>query len=193
MMQLGIVLDVTHLTDESFWEALEIFDGPVWASHNNCRALVPHQRQFSDEQIKALIERDAVIGMAFDAWMMHPGWVRGVTTPAGAGLNILRIVDHVDHICQLAGNCRNVGIGSDLDGGYGHEQTPYDLNSIADLQSLSGHLAGRGYGPHDVAAIFHGNWVRRLNEIWSLELRGFAQKRGLDPYPLSLPIRTSTL
>ncbi|MBT6724657.1 MAG: peptidase M19, partial [Planctomycetaceae bacterium] len=57
MQNLGIVLDVTHLTDEGFWEALELYDGPVWASHQNCRALVPHQRQFSDEQIQAIIER----------------------------------------------------------------------------------------------------------------------------------------
>jgi membrane dipeptidase len=167
MLRLGIVLDATHLTDEAFWEALELYDGPVWASHNNCRTLVPHQRQFSDEQIKALIERQAVIGMAFDAWMMHPGWVRGVTTPESAGLYLARIVDHVDHICQLAGNCRHVGIGSDLDGGYGREQTPIDLTSIADLQLLTGHLRQRGYSPADVEAIFYGNWVRRLNEIWS--------------------------
>lgn len=166
MMQLGIVLDATHLTDEAFWEALELFDGPVWASHNNCRSLVPDQRQFSDDQIKALIQRDAVIGMAFDAWMMHPGWIRGVTTPEETGVTLARIVDHVDHICQLAGNVRNVGIGSDLDGGYGREQTPLDLTSIADLQLLTGHLTSRGYSQTDIEAIFHGNLVRRLNEIW---------------------------
>ena len=81
MRRLGMILDVTHLTDSGFWEALELFDGPVWASHNNCRALVPHQRQLSDEQLQALFERDAVIGIAFDAWMLHPGWIRGETTP----------------------------------------------------------------------------------------------------------------
>ena len=85
MQELGIVLDATHLTDEAFWEAFELWDGPVWASHNNCRALVPAQRQFSDEQLKSLIERNAVIGAAFDAWMMYPEWQRGVTQPAAAG------------------------------------------------------------------------------------------------------------
>ena len=64
MRRIGIALDVTHLTDDAFWEALEIYDGPVWASHNNCRALVPHQRQFSDDQLKELIRREAVIGAA---------------------------------------------------------------------------------------------------------------------------------
>lgn len=166
MMDLGIVLDATHLTDEAFWEAMELFDGPVWASHNNCRALVPHQRQFSDEQIQALIERDALIGMAFDAWMMHPGWVRGVTKPREAGVNLERIVMHVDHICQMAGSVRNVGIGTDLDGGFGREQCPHDLETYADLRNLVAILQRRGYSEADVQAIMHGNWIRRLNEIW---------------------------
>jgi membrane dipeptidase len=167
MRRLGMVLDATHLTDQAFWEALELFDGPVWASHNNCRTLVPDGRQFSDEQIRALAEREAVIGVAFDAWMMHTGWIRGQTTPQSADLNIERIVQHIDHICQLAGNARHCGIGSDLDGGYGREQCPQDLETIADLQRLAGLLAARGYPPHDVEAILHGNWVRRLNEIWA--------------------------
>jgi membrane dipeptidase len=154
------------LTDEAFWEALELFDGPVWASHNNCRALVPDGRQFSDDQIRALVERDAVIGVAFDAWMMHVGWIRGQTTPEQADLTIDRIVQHIDHICQLAGNARHCGIGSDLDGGYGREQCPRDLETIADLQRLTGLLTARGYPPQDVEAIMSGNWVRRLNEIW---------------------------
>jgi membrane dipeptidase len=167
MQRLGMILDVTHLTDEAFWEALELYDGPVWASHNNCRTLVPHQRQFSDDQLRVLIERGAVIGMAFDAWMMHPGWVRGVTQPKQAGVNIERIVQHVDHICQLAGNANHCGIGSDLDGGYGREQCPHDMDSIADLQSLTGILARRGYSPKDIEGIMHGNWIRMLNAIWS--------------------------
>lgn len=166
MRRLGIVLDATHLTDQAFWEALDLFDGPVWASHNNCRALVPDSRQFSDEQIRALIQRGAVIGVAFDAWMMHPGWIRTQTTPAAAGLKIERIVEHIDHICQLAGNARHCGIGSDLDGGYGREQCPEDLETIADLQRLTGLLAARGYAPPDLEAILSGNWIRRLNEIW---------------------------
>ena len=164
MSRMGIVLDVTHLTDEAFWEALDLYDGPVWASHNNCRALVPHQRQFSDDQLKELIRRDAVIGAAFDAWMMVPGWVRGQTTPVETGCRIETIVDHLDHICQFAGSVRHCAIGSDLDGGYGTEQTALDLDSIADLQSLTEILARRGYSEGDVAAIMHGNWIRKLSE-----------------------------
>ena len=164
MARIGIALDVTHLTDDAFWESLDIYSGPVWASHNNCRALVPHQRQFSDEQLRELIRRDAVIGAAFDAWMMVPGWIRGKTTPQDTGVMISHAADHIDHICQLAGSARHCGIGSDLDGGYGTEQTPGDLDSIADLQSLAGILSRRGYSEADVAGIMHGNWIRKLTE-----------------------------
>jgi membrane dipeptidase len=162
MRHLGIVLDVTHLTDDAFWEALDLYDGPVWASHNNCRALVPHQRQFSDDQLKELIRRDAVIGAAFDAWMMVPGWVRGKTTPQATGVKIETIVDHIDHICHLAGTSRHCAIGSDLDGGYGTEQTAMDLDSIADLQRLTEILSRRGYSQDDIAGIMHGNWIRKF-------------------------------
>jgi membrane dipeptidase len=162
MQRLGIVLDVTHLSDQSMVEALNRFEGELWASHHNCRALVPWQRQLTDEQITRLVERDAVIGIAFDAIMLYPGWVRGQTSPEV--LDISAAADHVDHICQLAGDIRHVGIGTDLDGGYGTEQTPRDLKSIADVQKLCDILAARGYSNGDLDAIFHGNWLRKLRK-----------------------------
>lgn len=167
MDRLGMILDATHLCDVSFWEALDHFGGPVWASHSNCRALVPEERQFSDEQIKALLERGAVIGAALDAWMMVPGWVRGKTTPQEAGVKLSHMVDHIDHVCQLAGNARHAAIGTDLDGGFGLEQSPGDLNSIADLQRLPDMLRGRGYSETDVKCIMHENWIRFLRAAWS--------------------------
>src|SRR5438132_7948500 len=85
MERVGIILDVTHLSDQCFDEALEIYGGPVLASHHNCRALVPDQRQLTDDQIKRLVARGGVIGTALDAWTMVPGWVRGETTPESAG------------------------------------------------------------------------------------------------------------
>jgi membrane dipeptidase len=162
MRELGIILDATHLCDDSFWEALEAFDGPVWASHNNCRALVPHNRQFSDEQIRALIARGAVIGAALDAWMIVPGWVRGKTTPESAGVTMAHVVDHIDHICQIAGNAGHVGIGSDLDGAFGREQTASDLETIADLTKFADLLRARGYSESDIAGIESGNFVAFL-------------------------------
>ena len=154
----GMILDLTHCAEPGFFEALDLFDGPVHASHNMCRALVPGDRQFSDEQLRRLIERGAVIGMALDAWMLKPGWVVGQTSRQEVSL--AAVADHVDHICQLAGSVRHVGIGSDLDGGFGSEQCPRELESIADLQQLGSVLCSRGYGDDDVKSIFHGNWLR---------------------------------
>lgn len=167
MDRLGMILDVTHLSDESFWQALEIFQGTVWASHSNCRALVPDPRQFSDEQILALIERGAVIGAALDAWMMIPGWVRGVTTPQETGLKLEVICEHIDHVCQLAGDALHAGIGTDLDGGYGTEQTPEDLDTIADLARIPAMLEKRGYTQQDITNIMHGNYLNLLRKAWA--------------------------
>jgi membrane dipeptidase len=159
---LGMIVDLTHCAEPGFFEVLDRFAGPVHASHNMCRALVPGDRQFSDEQIRHLIERDAVIGMAFDAWMLYPGWVTGQTTPEVVPID--RVADHVDHICQVAGNARHVGIGSDLDGGFGTEQCPSEFGSIFDLHRLEEILLGRGYRDEDLDAIFHGNWLRFFAE-----------------------------
>lgn len=166
MERLGVILDATHLCDTSFWEALEAFRGPVWASHSNCRALVPHNRQFSDDQIRALVERGAVIGAALDAWMIVPGWERGRSTPESAGVTLDRLLDHVDHICQIAGNAAHVGIGSDLDGAFGREQTASEIETIADLARIPHLLRARGYAERDIEAIAHGNFIGFLRRAW---------------------------
>lgn len=167
MDRLGIILDVTHLSDGCFWQALDLFHGTLWASHSNCRALVPDPRQFDDEQLKAIIARGGVIGAALDAWMMKPGWIRGKTTPQEAQLKLEVIVDHIDHVCQLAGNALHSGIGTDLDGGYGIEQVPEDLDTIADLARIPDMLSKRGYTAEDVANIMHGNYLRLLRTAWA--------------------------
>jgi membrane dipeptidase len=166
MEKLNIILDATHLCDDAFWQALDFFQGPVWASHNNCRALVNHNRQYSDEQIRALIDREAVIGGAMDAWMMVPGWVRGKSTPLEMNCNLEKLIDHLDHICQLAGNTLHIGIGSDLDGAFGKEQCPIDIETIADEQKIPSLLKNRGYSDNDVFNIMHGNWLRFLRRVW---------------------------
>ena len=167
MERLGIILDATHLCDDSFREALDHFRGPVWASHSNCRALVPHNRQFSDDQLRELIARDAIIGAVFDAWMLVPGWKRGETTPESAGVTLETVVDHIDHVCQLAGNARHCCIGSDLDGAFGREQCPSDVRTIADLASLGDVFARRGYAPIDVSHILNENFIRFVRQAWT--------------------------
>ncbi len=165
MDRVGMLLDVTHLADESFWDALEIYQGPLLASHHNCRALVPADRQLDDNQIKALIERKAVIGAAFDNWMIRPGWKIGVSDPSTVKME--HIVDHIDHICQLAGNAKHCGIGSDLDGGFGKEQSPSDLDTIADLGRMADLLQKRGYAPADIEGLMSGNWIDFFRRAWS--------------------------
>jgi membrane dipeptidase len=159
--RLGVIVDLTHCSEPGFFEVLDRFGGRVHASHNMCRKIVPADRQFSDEQIRGLLARDAVIGMACDAWMLAPGWR---DDPNPARVSFEDVADHVDHVCQIAGNARHVGIGSDLDGGFGTEQTPRDLDTIADLQKLGGVLTRRGYSAADVDAIFYGNWLRFFAE-----------------------------
>jgi membrane dipeptidase len=162
-----MILDATHLTDKGFTEAMDLFQGPVWASHHNCRALVPHQRQLSDEQIKILIDRKAVIGGCFDAWMMKPNFTQRVSSPTEFGIKIETIIDHYDHICQIAGNSLHCAIGSDLDGTYGTEQSPSDMDTIADLQNLKELLSKRGYSQEDIENIFYKNWLRFLRNAWA--------------------------
>jgi len=167
MDALNMILDATHLTDKGFTEAMDLFQGPVWASHHNCRALVPHQRQLSDEQIKILIDRKAVIGGCFDAWMMKSNFTQRVSSPKEFDIKIETIIDHYDHICQIAGNSLHCAIGSDLDGTYGTEQSPLDMDTIADLQNLKGLLSKRGYSQEDIENIFHKNWLRFLRNAWA--------------------------
>ena len=166
MERLNIILDAAHLCDDSFWQALDNFNGHIWASHNNVRTIVNHNRQFSDEQIKALINRGAVIGGVLDAWMLVPKWQRGVSLPKEMNVDLNKVIDHIDHICMLAGNTLHVGIGSDLDGAFGKEQCPYNLETIADLQKLPSLFYKRGYSKQDVENIMHGNWLRFLKNAW---------------------------
>ena len=165
--RLNIILDVTHLCDDSFWEALGNFNGNLWASHHICRALVDHNRQLSDDMIKELINRGAVIGGVLDAWMMVPGWIKQKSTPKEMNCSLNKLIDHYDHICQIAGNALHIGIGSDLDGAFGKEQSPYDIETIADLQKIATLLSQRGYNQSDIENVMGGNWLRFIKKAWS--------------------------
>ncbi|HSZ34605.1 MAG TPA: membrane dipeptidase [Puia sp.] len=167
MDALKMILDVTHLTDQGFSEAMKIYKGPVWASHHNCRALVNNQRQLTDDQIKELVERGSVIGGVLDAWMLTDNWIRGVSIPKARGTDLNILIDNYDHICQIAGNSHHIAIGSDLDGAFGTEQSPYDIDTIADLQKLPELLKLRGYSDVDISNVLHGNWLKFLRNTWN--------------------------
>jgi membrane dipeptidase len=167
MNTLNIILDVTHLTDEGFIQALNLYNGPVWASHHNVRKIVPNQRQLTDEQVKLLIERGAVIGGMLDCWAMDIRFIDTVSDPWQLDIKLEHLVDHWDHICQIAGNANHIAIGSDLDGIFGTEQSPWDMNSIADLQKFEVILSKRGYTSQDIENIFSQNWLRFIRKAWS--------------------------
>ena len=161
---LGMIVDVSHLSDAAFFETLKRFEGRVLASHTNCRALTPGVRQFSDEQIRLIIERDGVIGCVLHCGMLHPGWKW--KNPPRFRVGLEAVVNHMDHICQIAGNALHVAIGSDLDGGFGTEQCPREISTIADMQKLDLILCRRGYRKEDVDRIFHGNWLGFFRRAW---------------------------
>lgn len=174
MEAVGMILDLTHLADESFWQALDLFNGPVLASHQNCRALVPGERQFSDEQLCAIIERGGVIGVSMDSWMLYSGsgldWAKaGITERrelfARAEVTLAHVADHIDHICQLAGNADHAAIGGDTDGQGGVDGAPAEVDTVADYQRLAPILAQRGYEQAAIEQIMVGNW-RRFYTQW---------------------------
>jgi membrane dipeptidase len=166
MERAGMILDVTHLADDAMDQALDQFGGTVIASHHNCRALVDRQRQLRDTDIRKIVSRGGVIGASCDAWMLDPdcgqgpGKVRRVAT-------LESVADHIDHVCQLAGSTKHSAIGSDLDGGFGTEQSPADLDTIADLQKVPAILKARGYSDEEITGIMHGNWLGLMRRAWS--------------------------
>ena len=168
LAETTIALDLTHASDLSFWQLLDYWKGPVHASHCMCRALVAGQRHLSDEMIRAIIDRQGVIGIVFAEFMLNPeiDFDDPTSYSNTARRTMNAAIDHIDHICQIAGNCDNVSIGSDLDGGFGRELAPTDYNTIDDLQRFLEKLAQRGYAISDIEAIAHGNLLNFFRNIW---------------------------
>ena len=161
----GMILDTSHLAEQAFWEAMDSFGGAVLATHNGCRALCDHDRQIDDKQIAALAARGGVIGTAMDIWMLSPLW--DVDAQDNSQITLETVADHIDHVCQVTGNAKHAAIGTDLDGGYGKEQSPADMDTIADLQRLFPILQRRGYSEEEIAGIMHGNWIELLRSSWA--------------------------
>ena len=165
MCRLGIVLDATHASDATITQALDHFDGPVIATHQNCRALVPGERQFPDEVLRAIIERDGVIGVSMDTAMLYRGgidWakVEGLKRPFGKeDITLDDLADHVDHICQLAGDALHAGIGGDTDGQSGRIGAPAEIDTVVDYGRLAEVLVRRGYDDDQVTDVMYRNWV----------------------------------
>ncbi|MHB8600681.1 MAG: dipeptidase [Ktedonobacteraceae bacterium] len=164
MERVGLILDTTHLAEESFWQALHHFHGPVIASHSNCRVFTPGDRQLSDDMIRALAERGGVIGLVPYNKFLNGNWTRQRQFP----VTLDQIVLHIDHVCQLTGNALHIGIGSDIDGGFGRDETPLELDTVADIAKLADTLRTFGYPEEAVTNIMGGNWRRFLEHALPL-------------------------
>lgn len=161
MQEFPLILDLSHMAERSFFEALDRYEGVVIASHSNPQALVPGDRQLSDVMIRALAERDGVIGVVLSNRMLKKGWTRGDPKEA---VTIWDVVRAIDYICQRVGDARHVGIGSDLDGGFGAEEAPAEFDTVADLPKIADALREAGFAEADIEAVMGGNWLRVLRE-----------------------------
>ncbi len=162
MSALGLILDISHMKNHSAMDSMDYYDGIVVASHANCNALLhgmPIERHLNDETIRMLIEHNGVMGVIPFNFFLSPDWkYENESSRRKVTLNTL--ADHIDHICQLAGNSDCAAIGSDFDGGFGYPDIPYEMNDISDLQKLADVLSDRGYTEKDIENIFCKNWQR---------------------------------
>jgi len=165
MAELGFTLDLSHMDELAARQALDEYPGPIIASHATCAALLPEfpgNRLLKDDIIRGIMERNGTIGLVPMLPFLKHDWKK---TDGRQGLNMDPLLtNHIDHICQMAGDSNHVGLGTDFDGGFGLESAPADLDSIADLANLAGILESQGYSNRDVDAILGGNWLHHLQE-----------------------------
>jgi len=162
MSEYGYTLDLTHMDEQAVLQALDVYPGALVATHSNPLALLKGaqtNRFLSDRVLQGLIDRDGIVGIPpFNKFLIWD-WK---TSEGRETVSLDRVVDHIDYICQLAGDAKHVGIGTDFDGGFGLQSVPAEINTIADLQKLVPLLVERGYSESDITAIMAGNWLSML-------------------------------
>lgn len=165
MADHNLILDLSHMDVLSARQALDFYPGPVAASHSNALTLLKESysnRHLTDEIIAGILERDGVIGVVPYNRFLKPDWT---AAEGKQSVTLAHLIAHIDHICQLAGDARHVGLGTDFDGGFGWSSTPAEINTIADMQKLGPLLAEKGYSQQDIEAVLGGNWLRFLHEV----------------------------
>ncbi len=203
MNRLGMIVDVSHAGDETFWDVLRLSKAPVVASHSACRALSPHHRNLTDEMLKALADKNGLIGITVlpeflnsalegkqealfakvAAEMGLPADYEGMSRVEAAKrdpfyaafekrwaeykktlprVDVGTVVDHIDHVVKVTGDCDHVGLGSDYDG---TGDTPGGLENVGLLPNITRELARRGYKPEDIRKILGGNFLRLFQAV----------------------------
>jgi membrane dipeptidase len=165
MASLGMALDISHMRENAALTALDLYEGPVMASHANSRTLLKGtggERHLTDQVVRRLFERGGRVGVVLYNKFLSTEW-----TPSSArdAVKINHIISQIDYYSQIAGNSTQVGLGSDLDGGFGHPQIPQEFDTIKDLQKLKPALLTRGYSVDDIGNIFGINWKNHLEMV----------------------------
>jgi membrane dipeptidase len=161
MASFNAILDLSHMAEEAFLEAVDLYDGILIASHSNPRKFRNTDRHLSDDMIRKLAERNGVMGVVLYNRFLSDKWER--TDPKHT-IRLSIVADAIDHICQITGSAAHVGIGSDFDGGFGVEQIPYEIDTVGDLLKIGDVLRERGYSAEDIEAVLSGNMLRKLKE-----------------------------
>ena len=162
MADIGFPLDISHMNEISALQALDSYDGTIIATHGNARTLLkedPRERLFSDDVLRRLFERDGIVGVVPFNRFLNSDWKK---SDARSTITLDLLVNHIDHMCQLAGNSKHVGLGTDFDGGFGWPEVPFEIDTIGDMQQLVDVLKARGYEDSDIEGIMAGNWRRFL-------------------------------
>jgi membrane dipeptidase len=162
MASFNAMLDLSHMAEEAFFEALDNYPGQVIASHSNPRHFCDTDRHLSDAMIRRLAEHNGVMGVVpYNNFL----WPRGASQVAKNKTPLSRFIEVIDYVCQVVGSAQHVGIGTDLDGGFGLENIPTELDTIADLHLIGKALAQRGYSESDISLILRGNFLRALRAV----------------------------
>ena len=162
LANFNAILDLSHMAEQAYLEALESYEGDVIiASHSNPRKFRNTDRHLSDQMIRLLSERDGVMGIVPYNNFLTDTWRAG---DRKSDVPLTVVIDAMDHVCQVTGSVRHVGIGSDFDGGFGTASIPDGLDTVTDLFSISDGLRTRGYSDSDIEAIMSGNFLRKLHQ-----------------------------
>ena len=166
MADFNFVLDLSHMDEQAALQALDVYEGPIVATHVNCLALLPNfptNRHFSDRVLRGIIERNGIIANVPLNTFLKSNWLRK-NGSRREEVPLDTLAAHMDHVCQLAGDALHSGIGSDFDGGFGVQSVPPEIDTVADLQKVATLLRARGYSDADSANILGLNWIHFLEK-----------------------------
>lgn len=151
MNRLGMIIDVSHLSEKGFWDVIEISEKPIIASHSNAKKVCSHRRNLTDEQIIALKDKGGVMGINLCAGFLKED----------GNASLRDVVKHIEHIAEIAGtDC--IGIGADFDG---IDKTPGDIKGVEDLYKIFNQLLKMNYAQHTVDMIAGGNFLRVIKDV----------------------------